>query len=45
MFYVDKALLNPNIPRTVRFTLTLYDWTKMVRERGYVIQPGCAAEL
>lgn len=45
MFYVDKALLNPNIPRTVRFTSTLFDWTKMVSERGYVIQPGCAAVL
>lgn len=33
MFRVDKALINPNIARTIRFTPTLFDWIKQVSER------------
>lgn len=33
MFRVDKALINPNIARTIRFTPTLFEWIKNVSER------------
>ena len=26
MFEIEKTLLKPNIPRTIRFTPILYDW-------------------
>lgn len=31
--YFDKVMVNPNIPRTIRFTQPLYDWLMMVKER------------
>lgn len=33
MFEIDKTLLKPNIPRTVRFTPILYDWILEVSEK------------
>ncbi len=33
MFFVDRTLLKPNIPKTVRFTSILYDWIKEVSEK------------
>lgn len=33
MFFVDKTLLKPNIPRTIRFTSILYDWITEVSEK------------
>ena len=33
MFAIDKTLLKPNIPRTVRFTPILYDWITEVSEK------------
>ena len=36
MFEIEKTLLKPNIPRTIRFTPILYDWILEVSERrGY----------
>ena len=32
MFVIDKTLLKPNIPRTIRFTPILYDWLLKVSE-------------
>lgn len=33
MFFVDRTLLKPNIPRTIRFTSILYDWITEVSEK------------
>lgn len=33
MFHIDKILLNPNIPVTIRFTQQLIDWLQEVKER------------
>lgn len=33
MFFVDRTLLKPNIPRTIRFTSILYDWICEVSEK------------
>ncbi len=33
MFFVDRTLLKPNIPRTIRFTSILYDWIAEVSEK------------
>lgn len=33
MFHIDKTLLNPNIPITVRFTQPLFDWLQEVKSR------------
>ena len=33
MFVIDKTLLKPNIPRTVRFTPVLYDWIEEISEK------------
>ncbi len=33
MFHIDKTLLNPNIPVTIRFTQQLIDWLQEVKER------------
>ncbi len=29
----DKELVNPNIPRTIRFTPVLYEWLMQVKKR------------
>ena len=31
--HFDKELVNPNISRTIRFTLVLYEWLMQVKER------------
>ncbi|MCM1499947.1 MAG: hypothetical protein NC124_15900 [Clostridium sp.] len=31
--HFDKEMVNPNIPRTIRFTQPLYDWLMQVKER------------
>lgn len=31
--HFDKEMMNPNIPRTIRFTQPLYDWLMQVKER------------
>lgn len=31
--HFDKELVNPNIPRTIRFTPVLYEWLMQVKER------------
>ena len=33
MFEIEKTLLKPNIPRTIRFTPILYDWILEVSEK------------
>lgn len=33
MFRIDKTLLNPNIPITIRFTQKLFDWLQEVKSR------------
>ena len=33
MFFLDRTLLKPNIPRTIRFTSILYDWITEVSEK------------
>lgn len=33
MFFIDRTLLNPNIPKSIRFTPVLYDWISEVREK------------
>lgn len=40
MFEIEKTLLKPNIPRTIRFTPILYDWILEVRrdEQNELIQ-------
>ncbi len=32
MFFIDRTLLNPNIPKNIRFTPVLYDWISEVSE-------------
>ena len=31
--HFDKELVNPDIPRTIRFTPILYEWLLQVKER------------
>ena len=31
--HIDRELINPNIPRTIRFTPILFEWLEMVKER------------
>ncbi len=33
MMYIDRELLNPVIPGTIRFTSVLFDWLQEVSER------------
>lgn len=46
MFHIDKTLLNPNIPVTIRFTQQLIDWLPGGQRTGkYFIQSGRASML
>ena len=33
MMYIDRELLNPVIPGTIRFTSVLFDWLQEVSEQ------------
>ncbi len=33
MMHIDRELLNPVIPRTIRFTSVLFEWLQEVSER------------